>query len=545
MEPNAVCIGTILRHVQGRQMTQEKLSPNDLYQALWASADEMRATMNADKYKDYLLGLVFYKALSDRQLHAAYDLMNDAVPPSLDEAQECYEKAWESEDGDDLRDELSEKFDCVIAPKKTFTAFYRKVNDGTFMLDDLSQAFRDVEQSCDNFYQGLFDDFDIMSSDLGKTPQERNRKVSSLIRALAAIDFNMYGYDALGDAYEYLIAKFASESGSKAGEFYTPRAVAELIAHIVTMGKAETAGFSAYDPCMGSGSLLLQARNGIKPELQKHMKFFGQELKNQTYNLARMNMILHGVPAGNQHLRNGDTLGADWPSDEPTEFDAVVMNPPYSQKWTPVQGMLQDPRFSPYEKLAPASKADLAFLLHGFYHLKQDGTMGIVLPHGVLFRGGAEGVIRQHLCENGSIHAVIGLPPNIFYSTGIPTCVIVLRKNSEKRDILFIDASKDFKKERARNLLTSDNIQKILDAYMQRKDIEKYSHLASFDEVTQNDFNLNIPRYVDTFEEEEPIDLAKAFQDLRQAEEEERKTAEVLKVYFKELGLDPKLWEDK
>ena len=323
---------------------------------------------------------------------------------------------------------------------------------------------------------------------MGKTDTERNSLLSAVIKKLYDLDFSSYGADALGDAYEYLIGKFASESGKKAGEFYTPQAVSKLITRIVTRGKEDKDGFTIYDPCMGSGSLLLQVKNYIgrgegneSEGCRQHIEFFGQEIKNQTFNLARMNMMLHQVPAARQHLRQGDTLDADWPTDEPTNFDAVVMNPPYSQNWNNRESMLQDVRFARYEQLAPKGKADLAF-------------------------GAAEGTIRRHLVEDGSIYAVIGLPANIFFNTSIPTCVIVLRKDNTSRDILFIDASQEFEKGKNQNKLTDANIDKIVSTFFDRKDVEKYAHLASFEEIKKNDFNLNIARYVDTSEEEEEID---------------------------------------
>ena len=264
------------------------------------------------------------------------------------------------------------RFGCAILPQHTFTAFYEQINNRTFMLRDLQQAFREVETAKGDVYEGLFEDFDVDSKDLGKTVDKRNDMIASVIKALAHIDFNQYDEDALGDAYEYLISQFASESGKKAGEFYTPQSVSELIARIVTHGQASKYGFTVYDPTCGSGSLLLQIRKFVENadgvDNQAAVHYFGQELKNQTYNLARMNMMLHRVPGSHQHLRNGDTLDADWPTDEPTNFDAVVMNPPYSQKYDAREGLLSDPRFAPYKKLPPASKADFAFLIHGFYH---------------------------------------------------------------------------------------------------------------------------------------------------------------------------------
>ena len=518
------------------------LTARDLNAALWAAADEMRKIMTADVYKDYLLGLVFYKALSDKMLVEAYDLLMDEQPENLDIAQKKYEATFENpQDWEQLRKELDARFNCTILPHYTFNAFYAQINNRTFMLRDLQQAFREIEMAKGNLYEGLFEDFDVDSKDLGKTPDKRNEMIASVIKALAHIDFSQYPDDALGDAYEYLISQFASESGKKAGEFYTPQEVSQLIARVVTHGQDKKYGFSVYDPTCGSGSLLLQIKNFIENEEgidnKSAVKFFGQEIKNQTYNLARMNMMLHRVPSSHQHLRNGDTLDADWPTDEPTNFDAVVMNPPYSQKYDAKEGLLSDPRFAQYKRLPPASKADLAFLLHGFYHLKDTGTMGIVLPHGVLFRGGAEGVIRQKLLENGSISAVIGLPPGIFFSTGIPTCVIILKKNNTNRDVLFIDASKEFLKERAKNLLLPEHIDKIFRTYVERKDVEKYAHLASFEEILKNDFNLNIPRYVDTSEEEEVIDLQAVFRDLAEIEKEEAEVDSKLAGFFKELGI--------
>lgn len=522
-----------------------QLTARDLNAALWTAADEMRKIMSADVYKDYLLGLVFYKALSDKMLVEACALLlenGEVMPADLERAQKRYEAAFSDDETRRLlKDELTAQFGCAILPRHTFTAFYEQINNRTFMLKDLQQAFREIEMARDGVYEGLFEDFDVDSKDLGKTPDKRNDMIASVIKALAHIDFSKYPDDALGDAYEYLISQFASESGKKAGEFYTPQSVSQLIARIVTHGQNDKYGFTVYDAACGSGSLLLQVKNFIENvddvDNKAAVHYFGQELKNQTYNLARMNMMLHRVPGSHQHLRNGDTLDADWPTDEPTNFDAVVMNPPYSQKYDAREGLLADPRFAPYKKLPPASKADFAFLLHGFYHLKETGTMGIVLPHGVLFRGAGEGAIREELLKKGSIYAVIGLPPGIFFSTGIPTCVVILKKNNTNRDVLFIDASKEFKKERAKNFLLPEHIEKIFKTYVERKDVEKYAHLASFEEIQKNDFNLNIPRYVDTSEDEEEIDLQVVFRELAEIEKEEGEVDAKLAKFFNELGM--------
>ena len=277
--------------------------------------------------------------------------------------------------------------------------------------------------------------------------------------------------------------------------------------------------------------MLLNTKKYADENVENSIRYFGQEINTSTYNLAKMNMMLHGVPNDHQKLRNGDTLDADWPTDEPTNFDVVLMNPPYSQKWSADKGFLDDPRFAAYGVLPPKSRADFAFLLHGFYHLRTDGTMCIVLPHGVLFRGASEGKLRQAMLENGYIDAVIGLPENLFYNTSIPTTIIVLKKNRTSRDVFFIDASKEFEKVKTQNILTEDHINKIIDTYNRREDVEKYAHKASYDEIQENDYNLNIPRYVDTFEEPEPIDIVQVSKDMQEINQElEQTTAEFLEM---------------
>lgn len=487
-----------------------------LYQALWNSADILRSKMDANEYKNYMLGLVFYKYLSDRMLHHAADLLEVEVA-DLTEAQQVYAEAFEDLDiKDDLIYNLKFDFSYALEPELTFTSFVQSIHKGKFQLEDLAQGFRNIEQSSELF-ENLFEDVDLYSKKLGATPQKQNQTISAVIKELATIDM-VHDGDALGDAYEYLIGQFASDSGKKAGEFYTPQPVSQLMTQIVLMGKEDQKGFSVYDPTMGSGSLLLNAKKySNQPGT---LNYFGQELNTSTYNLARMNMILHGVDVANQHLHNGDTLDADWPTEEPTNFDGVLMNPPYSAKWSAEKGFLDDPRFAMYGVLAPKSKADFAFLMHGYYHLKDTGVMAIVLPHGVLFRGAAEGKIRQNLLENGAIDTVIGLPANIFFNTSIPTTVIILKKNRQSKDVLFIDASNEFTKSKNQNLLEEEHIQKILDTYRKREDVEKYAHVAPYEEIVENDFNLNIPRYVDTFEEEEPISLAEVAKEIDEIDQQ-------------------------
>ncbi|RCX10406.1 type I restriction enzyme M protein [Vagococcus fluvialis] len=480
----------------------------ELEQVLWNSADIMRATMPAEDYKNYLLGLVFYKFLSDKLLIKASELLEEPTH-DLNKAQALYVKNYNDDTlKQDLVDVLKDELSYILEPNLTYTSILQRIHglqENSFQLEDLDAAFKEIERS-DERLQGLFEDFDVYSTKLGNTPAKRNQMISSVIQELSAVNTIDYEGDPLGNAYEYLIGEFASDSGKKAGEFYSPQSVSKIMTQIVFDGRKDQSGLSIYDPTMGSGSLMLNARNySNNPNT---ITYFGQELTTSTYNLARMNMILHGVPLENQFLNNGDTLDADWPDTEPTNFDAVVMNPPYSANWSADKGFLTDPRFGMYGVLAPKSKADFSFLLHGFYHLKDTGTMAIVLPHGVLFRGNAEGKIRQQLLEDGAIDTIIGLPGGIFYNTSIPTTIIILKKKGrEKRDVLFIDASKEYRKAKAQNFIDDTHIEKIVEAYKSREDVDKFSYVASFDEIKENDFNLNIPRYVDTFEEEEPIDL--------------------------------------
>ena len=510
----------------------------NLEQVLWDSANVMRQTMGAADYMDYALGLIFYKHLSDKTLETAAQALTEAG--EIDESevateeqrQEAYTKYYDDPNSQEYL-LASMDMDYTIKPYFTFTAFLKEIKDKTFQLEHLEQAFRDLEQSNAELLGHLFDDVDLHSNKLGPTPQKQNDLIADVMQALAPLNLDSHSGDVLSDAYEYLIGNFASDMGQKAGEFYTPQSVSTLLTHIVTSGYEDKKGFSAYDPAMGSGSLLLNVRKYIQSA--DSIEYYGQEIKTSTYNLARMNMIIHGVSATNQHLHNADTLDKDWPADEVTDFDAVMMNPPYSQKWSADKGFLNDPRFSDYGVLAPKSKADYAFLLHGLYHLKSTGTMGIVLPHGVLFRGAAEGKIRQKLLEKGMIYAVIGLPAGIFYSTGIPTIIMVLKKDRPGRDVLFIDGSKEFVKGKPQNTLTDANIERLYKAYKDRKDEEKFCHVATFEEIKDNDFNLNIPRYVDTFEPEPDVDLGELNEEMAETNKQIEANEKELLAMLKEL----------
>lgn len=525
----------------------ETLTKTELEHALFSAADSLRSKMDANEYKDYLLGIIFYKYLSDKLLYQVGELIEGRTDLSLEECQKIYSANYKDED---LLDELKETLMYLVEPKHTFTYIFEEINgearteDGnikTFQISDLADAFNDIEGTSEEF-EGLFQDVQLYSQKLGINAQKQTDTISEVIKAIGKLKLISADgkSDALGDAYEYLIGQFASETGKKAGEFYTPQKVSELLTKLTLVGKKYPEELTVYDPAMGSGSLLLNFKKYINDVGGKedNVIYYGQEINISTYNLAKMNMILHGVASGNQHLRHGDTLDEDWPPISQTMFDAVVMNPPYSHKWSANKGFLQDPRFNPYGVLAPKSKADFAFLLHGFYHLKNTGMMAIVLPHGVLFRGAAEGKIRKKLLENGSIDAVIGLPANLFYNTSIPTVILVLKKNKENRDVMFIDASKGFEKKKNQNELREEDIQKILDTYEKREDVERYAHLAKYDEIEENDFNLNIPRYVDTFVPEPPVDLKKVASDLHDTDVEIEKNQKELVGMLKELTSD-------
>lgn len=495
----------------------EQENSKDLISVLWSGADILRSKMDANEYKDYLLGIVFYKYLSDSFLIKVYDMICDGKPDTLKEALDVYSEELNGEDAEELRMAMKDECHYVIEPELTYTYFADSARNNSFNREQLQKGFNNIEQS-DPIFADLFTDIDLYSNRLGTGDQKQSDTISSLIKEIDKADLLNSDAEILGNAYEYLIGQFASETGKKAGEFYTPQAVSKILTKIAIAGQENKRGLSVYDPCMGSGSLLLNAKKYA--EQPDYIKYYGQELNTSTYNLARMNMFLHGIVPDNQNLRNGDTLDGDWPTGEETDFNMVLMNPPYSAKWSAAAGFLQDERFSDYGVLAPKSKADYAFLLHGLYHLKNNGTMAIVLPHGVLFRGAAEGKIREKLLRSGNIYAVIGLPANLFYNTSIPTCIIVLKKHRDGRDVLFIDASKKFNKGKKQNEMTDEHIDAVIELYSKRETVEKESYLATFEDIEKNDFNLNIPRYVDNFEKEEDVDINALLSDMSKTEAE-------------------------
>lgn len=421
---------------------------SSLHQKLFSAADSLRSKMDASEYKNYLLGLIFYKYLSEKTLEEIVNILEESSEEynTTEKRTELYIQYYNNED---FRDAIIENLVTLngyyIKPEYLFNTLAEKTKTNTFQIDDLTQAFTSLSTEFDQFKE-LFNDIDLRTNKLGQNDQQRNLTISEVIKKLDEVDVIGHEGDIIGDAYEYLIGQFASEAGKKAGEFYTPSQVSDMMARIVTLGQEDHKGFTVYDAAMGSGSLMLNIRKYLN--YKEYISFHGQELNTTTYNLAKMNLILHNVPSDRMRLKNGDSLNIDWPTEEPYMFDSVLMNPPYSAKWSADETFLDDARFNKYGRLAPKSKADFAFLLHGFYHLKERGTMAIVLPHGVLFRGAAEGTIRKKLLEDGSIYAVIGMPANLFYGTSIPTTVIILKKNRPSRDVLFIDASNDFVKEK-------------------------------------------------------------------------------------------------
>ena len=487
---------------------------------LWAMANELRGTMDASEYKNYILAFMFYRYLSEHQ--EQYLVQNNVLDMAPGESvNEAYHREAAGDALAEYLEDISASLGYAIAPDDTWTSLLQKINDSLVVPSDYQTLFdhfnanAELNRDAARDFRGVFNDINLGNTRLGSSTNERAKSLNNTVKLVDSIEYKSEdGRDILGEIYEYLIGQFAANAGKKGGEFYTPHQVSQILAKIVTNGvTAADDFFNLYDPTMGSGSLLLTV--GQELPAGRPLKYYGQELNTTTYNLARMNLMMHDVAYTNMTLSNADTLECDWPDgpdakgiDRPRRFDAVVANPPYSAKWDNRESKLKDARFSEYGKLAPASKADYAFVLHSLYHLEETGTMAIVLPHGVLFRGAAEGKIRQTLIEKNRIDTVIGLPANLFFGTSIPTIILVLKKKRLNRDILFIDASKEFTKGKNQNLLTEANIARILRTYEARQDVEKYAHVATLAEIKANDFNLNIPRYVDTFEEEAPIDLA-------------------------------------
>ena len=555
------------------QLTKQE--KEQLFRALWSVADVLRGAMTADNFRDYMLSLLFYRYISKHYEEAARDELRDDLPEDMNLLDWYKENEADVQEFEDM---MLKSTHYIIKPQYLWSAIAELTKtqneengDGqeeegegneedekgiadkrSEVLSRLKASFRHIEEeSFKGAFKGLFSEINLDSEKLGKDYTSRNKVVCNIISTLEKklAEFDQKG-DILGDAYEYLIGQFAAGSGKKAGEFYTPQQVSTILSRIVTLdcqdpstgNKRELS--SVLDFACGSGSLLLNVNNQMKAHGGKIGKIYGQEKEITTFNLARMNMLLHGLHDSEFEIFHGDTLTNDWDMlrnsnpVKPITFDAVVANPPFSLKWEPDDDTSNDPRFNEYG-VAPKSAADFAFLLHGFKYLSGSGTMAIILPHGVLFRSGAEANIRKKLIHDDNIDCIIGLPSNLFYSTGIPVCIIVLKKCRKSSDVLFINAAECFEKGKKQNVLEDKHIDKIVEAYRTRSEEERFSRRVSLKEIKENDYNLNITRYVSLAQEEVQIDLSENHKTLVKLEEKIRDSREKLNGFLKELGLDP------
>lgn len=539
-----------------------------LGKVLWGIADKLRGAMNADDFRDYMLSFLFLRYLSDNYEDAVKKELGSDYPETPEDIIHKLNantplQVWYYENPDDIEEfemQMRRKIHYIIKPKYLWKNIYELARtQSNELLETLQDGFKHIEtESFESTFQGLFSEINLSSEKLGKNYTERNEKLCEIIKKIAeGIAKFSNDSDTLGDAYEYLIGQFAAGSGKKAGEFYTPQQVSTILSKIVTLDSQDpTTGpkkriDKVLDFACGSGSLLLNVRHQMNRDGRRGIgKIYGQEKNITTYNLARMNMLLHGVKDSEFEIFHGDTLLNDWdilnemnPAKK-IEFDAIVANPPFSYRWEPKEDLANDFRFRNYG-VAPKSAADFAFLLHGFHFLREDGTMAIILPHGVLFRGGVEKNIRTKLLKDGNLDAVIGLPANLFFSTGIPVCILVLKKCKKSDDILFINASEGYKKDKRQNRLREgengepNDIQKIVDTYQFRREEPRYSKRVSLERIEKEDFNLNITRYVSTAQEEEPIDLQKVNDELKEIARRSKEALDRHNEFLKELGLPP------
>lgn len=543
-------------------MTQK--DQDRLGKTLWEIADNLRGAMNADQFRDYMLSFLFLRYLSSNYEESAKKELGSDYPKLTENDGRTALALWYKANPDDIAEfekQMRRKVHFVIKPEHLWSNITELARtQSPDLLITLEEGFRYIEnESFDNSFQGLFSEINLNSEKLGKTPTERNKKLCTIIQKISEgiAEFST-DTDTLGDAYEYLIGQFAAGSGKKAGEFYTPQQISTILSKIVTLDSQDPSTGpkqkldKVLDFACGSGSLLLNVRNQLKEQTKGAGtigKIYGQENNITTYNLARMNMLLHGMKDTEFEIFHGDTLKNQWdilnemnPSKK-TEFDAIVANPPFSLRWEPNEAMGEDFRFKSYG-LAPKSAADFAFLLHGFHYLSNEGTMAIILPHGVLFRGGQEEKIRTKLLQDNHIDTVIGLPSNLFYSTGIPVCILVLKKCKKEDDVLIINASEHYLKGKRQNTLRDDkydgaenDIQKIVETYQFRKSEERYSRKVSMEEIKKNGYNLNISRYVSTAEDEIQIDLKKVNERLVSINERINSKTTEHNAYLRELGL--------
>lgn len=546
-------------------MRMTKNDHQQLGKTLWRIADQLRGAMNADDFRDYMLSFLFLRYLSFNYEESAKKELGKDYPESKPEHKKLDGfvppplQTWYDENKDDVDEfekQMRKKVHYVIKPQhlwSNITELARTQNP--VLLKTLERGFRYIEDySFDDSFQGLFSEINLNSEKLGKSESDRNDKLCSIIQTIAlGISEFPTSSDSLGDAYEYLIGQFAAGSGKKAGEFYTPQQVSTILSEIVTLDSHNPASPTGpkkklnkiLDFACGSGSLLLNVRKRIKENNGSIGKIYGQEKNITTYNLARMNMLLHGMKDTEFEIFHGDTLLNQWnllnemnPSKK-IEFDAIVANPPFSLRWEPNDTLAEDFRFKSFG-LAPKSAADFAFLLHGFHFLSNEGTMAIILPHGVLFRGGTEEKIRTKLLKDNNIDTVIGLPANLFYSTGIPVCILVLKKCKKEDDVLFINASEDFVKDKRQNTLDEKHIERIIETYKFRPEkIRRYARKVSMEEIEKNNYNLNISRYVSTAEVEEKIDLKAINEKLKSINESIKMNTDRHNEFLKELGLPP------
>lgn len=534
---------------QTSKNTMTKQDRDQLGRVLWNVADELRGAMTADNFRDYMLSLLFYRYISAQYETAARRELGSDLPANKSL------QIWYKENEADIaefEDMMLKGTHYVIKPQYLWSAIYElaRIQDAN-LLTELGNSFRHIEEeSFKGAFKGLFSEINLQSEKLGKDYSARNKVMCKIISTLEEklAEFDRKG-DILGDAYEYLIGQFAAGSGKKAGEFYTPQQVSTILSRIVTLDCQDPATGhkqelrNVLDFACGSGSLLLNVNNQMREHGGKIGKIYGQEKEVTTFNLARMNMLLHGLHDSEFEIFHGDTLTNDWSllrdsnPVKPVIFDAVVANPPFSLKWDPDDETSNDPRFKNFG-VAPKSAADFAFLLHGFNYLSDRGTMAIILPHGVLFRGGAEASIREKLIHDDNIDCVIGLPSNLFYSTGIPVCIIVLKKCRKSDDILFINAAELYKKDKKQNTLTEEHIDKIVETYRTRAEEERFSRRVKLKEIAENDYNLNITRYVSLAQEEAQIDLAANHKLLDEIESKIAVSRQKLNGYLRELGLE-------
>lgn len=531
-----------------------------LGKTLWEIADQLRGAMNADDFRDYMLSFLFLRYLSDNYEEAAKKELGKDYPQLQEDANATALGLWykaNQADVPDFEKQMRRKIHYVIKPQHLWSniAELARTQDGDLLIT-LEEGFRYIEnESFESTFQGLFSEINLNSEKLGRTAPERNKKLCTIIQKIAeGIAVFSTDTDILGDAYEYLIGQFAAGSGKKAGEFYTPQQMSTILSKIVILDSQNPALGQkkkldkVLDFACGSGSLLLNVRRQLEESGGHIGKIYGQEKNITTYNLARMNMLLHGVKDTEFEIHHGDTLSNDWdmlnemnPAKK-TEFDGIVANPPFSLKWEPSDSLADDFRFKSYG-LAPKSAADFAFLIHGFHYLSNEGTMAIILPHGVLFRSGAEERIRTKLLKDNHIDTVIGLPSNLFFSTGIPVCILVLKKCKRFDDVLFINASECYKKDKRQNRLREgeggepNDIDKIVETYQLRKEEERYSRRVPINEIEENGYNLNISRYISTHVEEEPVDINAVMQEIKSLEAKRNQLDNEIEGYFKELGL--------